>query len=180
MILGIDFSLTSTGVCAIFDSEAECITLRSKKEELWWQFPQRIKEIVSGIVDWAADEARESTLVIETPAFAAKSSSLDRMFGGWWLAVQLLIENGFEPPLLVTPAQVKKYAAGNGRAHKDEVLAAVIRRYPDILVAGNDQADALTLAAIGAGVFNEPFETPTKYQLDVIEAVRFRSRSMIA
>ena len=34
-------------------------------------------------------------------------------------------------------------AGGGLKAGKDQVLAAVIRRYPDVPVDGNDQADAL-------------------------------------
>lgn len=174
MILGIDFSLTSTGVCAITDGEAECITIRSSKEETWDAFPRRVESIAVAIHEWAGDEMLGAALVIETPAFAGKSSSLDRMFGGWWIAVNTFSRLGYDTPLRVTPQQVKKYATGKGNANKDEVLAAVIRRYPDVFVTGNDQADALVLAAIGAGVYGEPFETGTKYQQEVVEAVRLR------
>lgn len=178
MIVGVDFSLTSTGVCAITDGEAECITIRSKKEESWWEFPHRVAQIASEILNWVGggEPLPEIQFVIETPAFMAKSSTLDKMFGGWWMLIDYLraYSESDQPPLRVTPQQVKKYATGKGNANKDEVLAAVIRRYPDIDVNGNDQADALVLAAIGAGAFGEPFEHPNKYQQEVIEAVRLR------
>ncbi len=175
MILGIDFSLTSTGVCAITDGEAECITIRTKREDVWWEFPERIAKIATQLEDWAAFSAENgpARVVIETPAFAGKSSSLDRMFGGWWMFVSELI-NGMmlDPPILVTPQQVKKFAAGKGNAGKDEVLAAVIRGYPDVEVNGNDQADALVLAAIGAAVMGEPFNRSLNLkQQEVVTAV---------
>lgn len=163
-------------MCAITDGEAECTTIRSKKESEWYEFPARVHGIAQDILDWVGDEHfNDALFVIETPAFLAKSSTLDKMFGGWWLLVDHVSRYARADPLLrVTPQQVKKYATGGGRANKDEVLAAVIRRYPDVPVAGNDQADALVLAAIGAGVFGEPFETMTKFQQEVVEAVRLR------
>lgn len=176
MILGIDFSLTATGVCAITDGEAECITIRTAKEILWWQFPDRIALISSQLEEWSAFRAElgDPYLVIESPAFAAKSSSLDRMFGGWWLFVDELMNGlSLDTPLLVTPSQVKKFATGKGNAGKDEVMLATARRYPDVAIANNNEADALTLAAIGAAAYGEPFTgTLSKYQQEVVDAVR--------
>lgn len=169
MIIGVDFSLTATGVAAITDGEAECITIETKPEEWWHQFPQRVEQIAYGIEAWA--DGIPDAWVIETPAYLAKSSSLDRMFGGWWLLVSHLT-NLWEPPIRVSPTQVKKYATDNGNANKDRVLAAVIRRYADVDIDSNDQADALVLAAIGAGVVEAPFENHWEYQKKVIDDVR--------
>jgi len=172
MILGIDFSLTATGVCAITDGEAESITIRSVKEEHWFDFPKRVTGIAFDIEEWVGD--RDPYVILESPAFAAKSSSLDRMFGGWWLLLDVLTTTcSFDPPLLVTPSQVKKFATGKGNAGKDEVMLATARRYPDVVIGNNNEADALTIAAIGAAAYEEPFtSTLTKYQQEVVEAVR--------
>ncbi|MEV8339242.1 hypothetical protein [Leucobacter sp. NPDC077196] len=178
MILGIDFSLTATGVCAIEDSAAECITIRSKKEDGWWEFPSRVENIACAVDLWRNPLGLPgpAQLVIETPAFAAKSASLDRMFGGWWMFVATIMRDClYEPPLLVTPSQVKKFATGKGNAGKDEVMLAVSRRYPAVEVTDNNQTDALVLAAIGAAVMGEPFsDSLTKGQQEVVEAVRLR------
>lgn len=175
-ILGVDFSLTSTGVCSIEDGAAECITVKSKKEEVWHEFPQRVAGIALDIEAWIGADT-DPLIVIESPAFAAKSSSLDRMLGGWWMFVDTLITACvFNPPLLVTPGQLKKFATGKGNAGKDEVMLAVSRRYPDVAVTDNNQTDALVLAAIGAAVMGEPFNGPlTLAQQEVIEAVRTRA-----
>lgn len=176
VILGIDFSLTATGVCAITDGEAECITIRSKKEETWWEFPERVQTIGDEIASWAhSDGESVDAWVIETPAFMAKGQ-LDRLFGGWWMLVELMMrEWGWPAPLRVTPSQLKKFATGAGNANKDEVMLAVSRRFPDVHVSDNNQTDALALAAIGAAVFDEPFNGElTKAQLSLVEAVRSR------
>lgn len=178
-ILGVDFSLTSTGVCSIEDEAAECVTVRSKKETHWWEFPTRVRGIAYDVDMWVNPKGYPSAtqLVLETPAFAAKSSSLDRMFGGWWMFVDAMVSDAlYESPLLVTPGQLKKFATGKGNAGKDEVMLSVSRRYPDVPVTDNNQTDALVLAAIGAAVMGEPFNGPlTLTQQEVVEAVRTRA-----
>jgi len=177
MILGIDFSLAATGVCAITDGEAECVTIGSKKEETWDRFPGRVNSIVDQIVEWAEPPA-DVTVVIESPAFTARSSSLDRMFGGWWLAVAELQHHLSDPPLLVTPTQVKKFATGKGNAGKDEVILATARRFPDVDVRDNNQTDALQLAAIGAAAMREPFNQGlTKAQEQIVADIRGKGRN---
>ncbi|NUS59160.1 MAG: hypothetical protein HOV66_30530, partial [Streptomycetaceae bacterium] len=56
----------------------------------------------------------------------------------------------------VTTGGVKKYATGKGNAGKDEVLAAVVRRYPDVEVSNNNEADALVLRAMGCDHLGQP------------------------
>lgn len=175
MILGIDFSLTATGVCVISDGEAECATIKSVKEETWDGFPKRVADMTQRIVSWVDDHEEPAALIIESPSFASKSSSLDRIHGGWWLLVADFLRRGYDTPLLVTPAQVKKFATGKGNAHKEDVRLAVDRRYPDVPVSSNDEADALILAAIGAAVFGRPFNGAlTKLQAELVEKVRLR------
>jgi crossover junction endodeoxyribonuclease RuvC len=43
-----------------------------------------------------------------------------------------------------------KFCTGRGNAAKDEVLAAAIKRWPELDIADNNQADALILAMMGA------------------------------
>lgn len=173
MIVGLDFSLTATGVCAITDAEAECITVGSRREQTWWEFPNRVEQIAVDIHEWLGEERQGSAIVIESPAFGAKSSALDRMFGGWWLFARALGRLGYDPPLLVSPSQVKKFATSKGNASKRDVERAVWRRYPDVELRDDNQADALVLAAIGSAAYGEPFNGAlTKYQQEVVEAVR--------
>ena len=174
MIVGIDFSLTGTGVCAIKDGEAECVTIGSKKEDQWFRFPDRVIGIVNDAFEWVhslGDDDARATIAIESPAFLAKGSGVDRMFGGWWIVIDQIWAIA-DPLLKVTPAQVKKFATGNGNAKKDEVMLAVARRYPDVPITDNNQSDALVLAAIAAAAVGEPFNGElTKAQREVVEAV---------
>jgi len=74
--------------------------------------------------------------------------------GGRFSALVYYIDkpDGFH--VVVTTQQLKIYATGKGtKVDKDDVLAAMIKRYPDVEIAGNDGADALALAALGAHYF---------------------------
>lgn len=171
MILGVDFSLTATGVCAITDSEAECVTIGSKPGAEWWTHPARVRSIVSGIMRWADLSDGPPAWVIESPSFGSKGQ-LDRLYSGWWMIVDSLLDFGWEPPLRVTPSQVKKFATGKGNASKHDVMLAVERRYPDARIADDNQADAVILAAIGAAAYGEPFNgTLTKIQEKIVADV---------
>lgn len=173
-VIGLDLSLRSTGVCVIQDGEAECVTIGSRVEAQWWEFPARVEGIVSDVLEWAS--VAEPAVFIESPAFAAKGRALDRMFGAWWLAVSELVKHGVTVRR-VTPGQLKKFATGSGSANKEQVLLAVDRRYPEVAVAGNDEADALVLAVIGSAVYGEPFSRSlTKDQELIVEAVRVDGR----
>lgn len=76
------------------------------------------------------------------------STSLD-LAGLHWIVRQLLWANGYS--YVVIPAPVRaKWLTGNGNAGKDECLAAAIKRFPMADIRDNNQADAITLAAMAA------------------------------
>jgi len=174
MILGIDFSLTATGVCAITDGEAETTTIGASPRE-WWQFGDRVREIADGIDKWQGDEDRPA-LVLESPSFGSSGRGHDMVLVGWHMLVDhLVFELGYEPPLRVAPSQIKKFMLGKGSGKgvtKTAVAIAAGRRYPDVPIGDDNQADALVLAAIGAAALGEPFNgSLLKYQEEVVAAV---------
>lgn len=171
MILGIDFSLTATGVCAIEDGEAECLTVRSKTTD-WWAFGERPREIAAVADKWHGGD--RPAWVIESPSYMSSGMGHDRVLVGWHMFIDHMIyELGYDPPLLVSPSQVKKFATTKGNAPKQDVMLAVERRYPDARIKNDNEADAVILAAIGAAAYGEPFNGElTKYQQEVVDAVR--------
>lgn len=171
MILGVDFSLTATGVCSIADAEAECVTVGSRATD-WWAFGDRPREIAAAVDAWHRED--RPAWVIESPSYMSRGRGHDKVLIGWHMFVDHMIFGlGYEPPLLVSPSQVKKFATGAGNASKRDVERAVWRRYPDVELRDDNQADALVLAAIGSAAYGEPFNgSLTKYQHEVVEAVR--------
>jgi crossover junction endodeoxyribonuclease RuvC len=102
--------------------------------------------------------ARAHLAVMEGPSYASEGKYSHERAGLWWLVLDTLVTDYKVPVAVVPPAVLKRYATGKGNASKDAVLAAVIRRYPDVPVTGNDQADAWTLCAMGLRHLGHPAE----------------------
>lgn len=118
----------------------------------------RLRRIAATVTRSCAGAA---LVCIEGPAYGMKAErgNFDRS-GLWWLVASRL--DAMDIPVVeVSPSSVKVYATGKGGgpdASKDSVLAAVIRRYPAVEVSGNDEADALVLAAMAARHLGFPVE----------------------
>jgi crossover junction endodeoxyribonuclease RuvC len=155
-VVGLDLSLTGSGVASLYDTPSRAATCA------------RIEE--HGSKATTADlEARGARLrAVATPVIGACSGAdlvvvedlymgsgtggqLDRA-GLFWIVVNSLTARS-TPVALVTNNHLKMYALGKGGGKgtdKDYVLAAVVRRYPAVDVTSNNTADALVLAAMGA------------------------------
>lgn len=166
-IAGLDLSLTSTGLARTsgpYDVALDRIQPGKRKGHERLEF--LADEIFSRV-------AGMDVAVIEGPSYGSAGNSLHQLGGLWWMVAHGLWTTGI-PYVVVTPTQVKKYATGYGggpKSGKDQVLAAVIRRYPGVPVSGNDEADALVLAAIAADHYGMPLALVPKLNrapLDVI------------
>ena len=166
-IIGVDLSLTSTGVAVIdtVDGQLLDITLRTITSK-----PTKAKDATTSLHDRAVRLDRierdlfEGPLfghfdlaVIEAPSYGSSNGGKHERSGLWWAVVRRL-KDQVGAVAEVPPSSRMKYATGSGQADKDKVLAAVIRRYPHVPVDGNDQADALLLAAMGARHLDQPVE----------------------
>jgi crossover junction endodeoxyribonuclease RuvC len=161
-IVGIDPSLTSTGIAIIHpggDPEVTTkrVTSKGSKDATWYERGKRINDLAEQITDVLC---RDSLVIIESPSYASVSTSSHDRSGLWWAIFEKATAWGSEV-LPVTPAQRMTYAVGKGGGRgtdKDNILAAAIRRYPDVDITGNDIADAVILAAIGARLTGSPLE----------------------
>ena len=181
-ILGLDLSLTSTGVCSILiepmdhydDREVDTRSIKTagKKDAPLADRAHRLLRII----DQATLGDRPDLVVIEGPSFGQQRQSGQHDRAGLWWQTVIHFEVGENVPVVeVPPALLKRYATGKGNAGKDEVLAAVVRRYPDVPVTGNDEADALVLAAMGARHLGHPIEDLPQLNLTAMEKVRWSS-----
>lgn len=157
VVVGVDQSLTSTGLAVIDERGFVTIDrIRSKEKG-----HERVEEILTRILAHCHDVTEEDGRVvvgIEGLSMGAKGSSVDKIFGLFHVITHRLWQ--LEIPYYVAPpSTVKLYATGKGNAGKDEVLSATIRRYPDAEFAGNDQADAMNIAALGARHYGIPVES---------------------
>jgi crossover junction endodeoxyribonuclease RuvC len=162
---GIDQSLTSSGAARFSSGVTEPELHR------WQPGARRGHERL----DWLLGHVREfaggcDLVVIEGLAFGAKGGSLLDLAGLFTVITHELWVIGV-PYAVVTPNLRAKYVTGNARASKDDCLLAVERRFPGAGVAGNDQADALTLAAMGADHLGFPPAKMPEAQRAVLTAM---------
>lgn len=163
---GLDQSLTSFGVA--------CVSSGSAPELRRWQPAKRLGTGHERL-EWLLGNVREAAAgwdlaVIEGLAFGARGSSLLDLAGLFTAVTHELWKLGV-PYAVVSPYVRAKYITGNVKAGKDECLLAVERRFPGAVVAGNDQADALTLAAMGADHLGFPLAKLPEAQRAVLTAI---------
>lgn len=169
-VVGLDLSLASTGVAwkhdlmehprvARVQSSADDGTIAGRSS--------RLRRIVSSVWRIAHDA---ELVVVEAPLLAdAGGKSFDRA-GLWWLTVGRLTGAGV-PVASVSPGTLKVYGTSKGGTGKDEVLATVVRRYTDVNVQGNDEADALLLCCMGLRHLGEPYDRLTDNYTRAMTAV---------
>jgi len=163
--VGVDLSLTSTGLAAITVPGIEAVpaaasvtrvTSTGSTKDSLRQRQARLVQVGMQVVGFV-DRMDPRLVVIEAPSFASKYGHPHDRSGLWWLVVNALLANGHQVAS-APPTTRAKYAAGKGNASKDQVLAEVVRRYPDVTITKNDEADALVLAAMGARQLGDPIE----------------------
>lgn len=177
--VGLDLSLTATGIAVIehrpsgLSVDLHSVGSKGHKGDTLKGRHARLDDLRDRImrhVDGA------DLVVIEGPSFGAQrqGGTHDRA-GLWWMVMDALHlwDTGAAAVAEVPPATLKKYLTGKGNAGKDEVLLAVARRYADIDVRTNDQADALGLAAMGARHLGHPIDDLPKLNLSAMDAVRW-------
>lgn len=164
-VVGIDPSLTRSGVAGA----AGVRTVRSEGHEdaTARQRAVRLHNLCAEILD-AVHAVRDGMggdllVVIEATSLGQgrQQGTRDRI-GLWWLLVDALDGETGVDVVEVSPAQRMKYATGHGRADKDEVMAAAIRRYPAIDIRNNDVADAVILRAMGEHALGRPLAAVPK------------------
>lgn len=174
-VLGLDLSLTSTGVATKNWTRA----IRTKKLRSYPRLRYIREQILEVLI-----EARPQLVVVEGPSLGSQGSGFHQLGGLWWMMTEVIDDAGIELAV-APPSNIKKYATGYGggpKSGKDAVLLAAVRRF-DWFEGGNDEADALWACAMGHQWLNEPLvEMPAlnKKGLDGVAwptAVTFSQRS---
>jgi Holliday junction resolvasome RuvABC endonuclease subunit len=158
LVVGIDLSLTATGICARgFGWTPAVLTIKTTADDgTVAGFSRRCRNIASQIAEAVAGETPD-LVIIEGLSYHSKSSSIDKIHASWWM-VQDSLETDWAWPAAhrVTPNQRAKYATGKGNASKDAVLIDTVKRYPDLNIRNNNEADAVILAAMGMHALGYP------------------------
>jgi crossover junction endodeoxyribonuclease RuvC len=177
LVIGIDPSLTGTGV-ASSEGWVTTITSKGKADATLDQRHARLHNLRLNIALAINPSGRRppDLVVIEAPAYDSRTGHQHDRSGLWWMLVDWLSNekhaDGWGYTVVeVTTGSIKKYATGKGNASKDEVLAAVVRRYPDVEVSNNNEADALVLTAMGARHLGHPTDDLPKAHLEAMDKV---------
>lgn len=146
LVMGIDPSLTSTGLAYIWRGKLKATTLApSKRKGSECRGTARLA--------WYRDELRDmlrryrpSLVVIEGYAFGAKFSreALGELGG----VIRLLCHDEGIPVVIFQPTQLKMYATGKGTGPKDNVSKELFKRY-GVDLTDNNEVDASGLAIMG-------------------------------
>lgn len=166
-IVGLDLSLSATGVATIRPHETDPIDrirldLVTSKAVPNAKYPHtlaRLRSLAGGIVRAVQAHRLEGEIVvvvIEGPAFAATTGQVHTRAGLWWLVYHLVEK--FAIVVVIEPSRLKRYVTGRGNAPKDEVFAKMISNFPHVGIVDNNEADALGLAAMAARELGYPME----------------------
>ncbi|MGO1851799.1 MAG: hypothetical protein ACTH0V_00135 [Microbacteriaceae bacterium] len=156
--IGIDPSLTSTGIAMFTDDEGWTVghfdteptgpaladTLHRLGRIRGW-----VNDFVSGF--------RAGDIVVIEGYMMTQSAMRGVIIANWYKLAELPVAAGVEP-VVVAPATRAKYATGGGAGGKDRVMSQVFKRFPEAGVETNDEADAVFLTAIGRHLAGAPIE----------------------
>jgi crossover junction endodeoxyribonuclease RuvC len=150
-VLGVDPSLTATGLAIINDAitgngHAQTATIRSAP--VGPSLTARLARIDDITGDIEA-HAGADLVVIEGPSLHSRDAGTWERAGLWWHTIRRIHAYGV-PVVEVPPTTVKKFATGKGNADKVAVSVAMSRLWPDVDAASDNEWDALALAHIGA------------------------------
>ena len=148
-ILGVDSSLTGTGVCCLkledrANGDGTDIDLHFIREPQL-RDAQRLLALRRHLRD-ILDVFRPDLCVIEGYAYEGLGKLAE--LGEWGGIIKVELEERSIPFFVVAPKRLKKFVAGHGDANKDQMMESVEERYG--IVTDNDNlADAIGLAKVG-------------------------------
>jgi Holliday junction resolvasome RuvABC endonuclease subunit len=160
-ILGIDPSLTSTGVACIdgaatiwarTDRIESKPPKRAKGDKTRATIPERatrIRDISDGVMAWAL-AGHTSLALIEEPIHGVKGGSIWDRAGLWWSIVSRM-QRADIPVVQVNSTTRRIWATGTAGAGKSPVSVHMSRMWPDLDPGlSDDEWDALVFASMGA------------------------------
>jgi crossover junction endodeoxyribonuclease RuvC len=172
VIIGLDLSLTSSGVVVLVDGgivHKETITSKPNTNGYYGEIA-RLLDIVSRISTLVYRHA-PTIVAIEGMAFMAKNTTaLVQLSALNYFIRRELFISGI-PFIIVAPPTLKKFITGHGNAQKDHMMLEIYKRYNETLL-DNNQADAYALAQCAGAVIGSYKLPLTKEQNETIQLLK--------
>jgi Holliday junction resolvasome RuvABC endonuclease subunit len=143
-VIGLDLSLTSTGIATIDGTESLTTKLRGV---------ERLDYLLDRIQSLVIHTDGPLLVAIEGYSFGSKGRAVFNIgeLGG---VVRLMLFREGIPFVEVPPSNIKMYATGKGNANKDAVLVEGVKRLG--LSCGNDEMDAAWMRALVLDKLGDP------------------------
>lgn len=183
-VLGVDASLTASGLSRIsvadmnrggdpefvFTPDEILVTTVKPPGPKTKTLPEYARRI-----EWAVeriDAAMEGVdaIAMEELAYGAKGATAWVLSVVWGNVLRCAAHRGI-PIGVVGTGQLKKYATGSGTSDKDVVLAAMVRRFPEVSITNNNESDALVLGLVACRELGYPIDHPTVAKAEVMAAL---------
>ncbi len=150
VVIGLDSSMTAAGTAVIAQHTTPTVRTIGSKGHRADVIALRSTRIVRQAAAVLACVDPTSTLVvIEGPSYGSHTPDTWDRAGLWWGIVAGCRSRGV-PVAVCAPQTRAKWATGNGRADKTQVLAAMRKLWPEVTIRDDNQADALAFASMGA------------------------------
>lgn len=170
-VLAIDPSLTKTATCWTSPGTQPALSVSRTKPTM--QTATAKLDRMRQQCAFAGEHAAEADLiVVEAPSMASAGRATRDLAGLWWLMFAELTASG-RPVGVVPPSVLKKWITGVGNADKFRVGQHAAKRWPDVELRTDDEADALVLAGIGLHRLGVLAWTPTTYQVEALTKIEW-------
>lgn len=164
--LGVDLSLTGTGIALLVDGEMTFNkSIKSKKlGDTPTDEVTRLASISDEVME-IVDEHQPDMVVLEGIAFMARNTTaLAQLAGLSYLVRHGLLQRG-KGFIIVAPTSLKKFVTGKGNCPKDVIMLEIYKRW-DVSILDNNVADAFGLAHVGMSVIDKDYKS-TEFQKEV-------------
>jgi len=175
MYLGLDLSLTGTGLCLLrsdYTIAETCLIHNTASDDCTRLFLNQT-DLTSFLSNF---EGKIDLCCIEGPAFGVRDGG--RLFQiGEWTGVAKLVLYGFGIPFIIAaPSQLKKYISGTGSGVKKELIMLDIYKKYNVELRDNNIADSYVLSRIARDyqhilTKSADLDQVLKYQQDVLNVI---------
>ena len=168
--LGLDLSLTGTGVFALKGAEIFPHEIKTKPDEFKHSLA-RVEHIADKVVAYV-NNYKPDLIVVEDYFTGRNPRAVIQLCELGTMVRYKVLLNG-NPILTVAPTQLKKFVLGKGNGAKELVLKGVYKKWA-VDVSSNNLADACTLAFMARAIYNEQNgidQNLLKYEDEVIKKI---------